>query len=837
MDSEALNTSQYEDRITQLAVDLRWTWNHSTDELWRDLEPELWDATRNPWVVLQTASRERLDRLLAEPQFRDRVDAILNRQQEVETSSAWFQQTNPGADLVTAYFSMEFMLSKALPIYAGGLGNVAGDHLKTASDLGIPAIGVGLLYQQGYFRQEIDRTGAQVARFPFNDPVQLPVRPLRDRNGDWLRIHVPFPGHALWIRTWEAQVGRNKLYLLDTNDPANPPADRTITSELYIGNAELRLQQEIVLGIGGYRVLRALGIEPQVCHLDEGHSALVVLERARFFMEDFEQPFPVALTATRAGNLFTTHTAVDAGFDRFAPELLEKYFRDYAGGVLKLPLQQFLALGRQDPGNQSEPFNMAYLAVRGSGAVNAVSRIHEQVSRHLFRNLFPRWPESDVPIGHVTNGVHVPTWDSPEADELWERACGEERWRGSLEYIEDRIRCVDDNTLWQMRSAARSSLVDFTRRRLAQQRLYQGATYDEVQAAQRVFDGRWLTLGFARRFTAYKRLNMLLHDPERLVCILTNPACPVQLVLGGKAHPQDSVGQAMIKEWVEFVSRSDVETHAAFLSDYDMLLTTELVSGVDLWLNTPRRPWEACGTSGMRVLANGGLNLSERDGWWAEAFSPDVGWAIGDSRDRGDDPAWDAAEAEALYTLLEQEVVPAFYHRDSRDIPLQWTARIRESMARLTPIFSANRMSRQYTMDYYSPLASEYRSRAAERSWFAADLAAWLEHIRSHWREIAFRSVHIDRESGQYFYRVEVQLGEIKPQDVQPEIYASATSDAPLVRAPLSLARTLSESPAIYEYTGVAPANRPADHYTPRVVPRHSALSFPLEAPLIAWQK
>jgi starch phosphorylase len=480
---------------------------------------------------------------------------------------------------------------------------------------------------------------------------------------------------------------------------------------------------------------------------------------------------------------------------------------------------------------------MAYLAVRGSGAVNAVSRIHEQVSRHLFRNLFPRWPEAEVPVGHVTNGVHVPTWDSPGADELWERACGEERWRGSLEYVEDRIRCVDDSTLWQMRSTARSSLVDFTRRRRAQQRLYQGATYGQVQAAQKVFDERWLTLGFARRFTAYKRPNMLLHDPERLARILNNPAYPVQLVLGGKAHPQDSVGQAMIKQWVEFVSRPDVQMHAAFLSDYDMLLTTELVAGVDLWLNTPRRPWEACGTSGMKVLANGGLNLSERDGWWAEAFSPDVGWAIGDGRDRGDDPAWDAAEAEALYTLLEQEVVPAFYHRDSQGIPQQWMARMRESMARLTPMFSANRMSRQYTVDYYLPLAAEYRGRAAERGRLAADLVVWLEHLCSHWREIAFRSVHIDRQDGQYFYRVEVQLGEIKPQDVQPELYASAVSDAPLVRAPMSLARTLSESPAICEYTGVVPASRPADHYTPRVVPRHSALSFPLESPLIAWQK
>ena len=826
------------DPIAELALDLRWTWNHSTDELWRELEPELWEATRNPWLVLQTVSRDRLQRLGSDRGFRERVDSLLAKQRKIEASAAWFQKTHPDSGLDgVAYFSMEYMLSEALPIYAGGLGNVAGDHLKTTSDLGIPVIGIGLLYQQGYFRQEIDRTGTQVARYPFSDPGQLPIQPLRDQKGDWLRLSVSLPGHVLWIRTWEAQVGRRKLYLLDSNDPANLSAHRTITSELYGGGPELRLRQEIVLGIGGCRLLRALGIQPKVYHLNEGHSAFAVLERARGFMDDHQQPFPVALTVTRAGNLFTTHTAVDAGFDRFAPDLVESYLKEYARQELRIPFRYLLSLGRQNPDNDSEPFNMAYLAVHGSGAVNAVSRLHGQVSRHLFAGLFPRWPEQEVPIAHVTNGVHVPTWDSAEADSLWTKACGEERWRGSLEYVDEQIRCVDDSTLWQLREAARKSLVAFVRQRLAQERAYEGTSCQEIEDASRIFDEHRLTLGFARRFATYKRLNMLLRDPQRLIRILTNPARPVQLVMGGKAHPQDWQGQAMIKQWIDFIKKPEVEEHAVFLSDYDMLMTQQLVAGVDLWLNTPRRPWEACGTSGMKVLANGGLNLSELDGWWAEAYSPDIGWAIGDGKDRGDDPAWDATEADALYTLLEREVVPTFYDRDQHLIPHGWTSRMRESMARLTPAFSANRMTRQYTDEYYIPLASAYCARGADGGRSGAELLAWQQDIASRWPDIRFESVTVDRQDGKYFYRVQVHLGNIKPDDVEIELYADPLDSRSLFRAPMALHHAVANSSGDYEYSGAAPGDRPANHYTPRAIPRRSGISIPLETALIAWQK
>ena len=680
------------DTLTELALDMRSTWNHAADQIWRQLDPVLWELTHNPWVVLQTVSREKLQRELAEPAFREKVDRLAQARRDAAQAPAWFQQNHARSALrCVAYFSMEFMLSEALPIYSGGLGNVAGDQLKAASDLGVPVVGLGLLYQQGYFRQTIDKDGTQQALFPYNDPGQLPITPLRGENGEWLRLEIALPGYSVWLRAWVVQVGRVKLYLLDSNDAANYPAHRGITSELYGGGPELRLKQELLLGIGGWRLLAALGIRPEVCHLNEGHAAFAVLERARDFMQESAQPFEVALAVTRAGNLFTTHTAVAAGFDRFAPALIEQYLGGYAEQKLRIAPHDLLALGRRNPGDAAEDFNMAYLAIRGSGAVNGVSRLHAKVSRHLFGTLFARWPENEVPVGHVTNGIHVPTWDSAPADELWTKACGKDRWLGTTESLEQNMRRVSDTDLWKFRTAASNSLVEYARERLSRQLAASGAPPGAVEGAKHLFEPDRLTLGFARRFATYKRPNLLLHDPQRLLRLLTNPQRPVQLIMAGKAHPADQAGQALIRQWMHFIRRPEVRPHAIFLSDYDMLLTEELVQGVDVWLNTPRRPWEACGTSGMKVLVNGGINLSELDGWWAEAYAPELGWALGDGREHDDDPTWDAAEAEALYDLLEREVIPAFYTRDEQGIPAAWVARMRESMARLTPRFSAGR--------------------------------------------------------------------------------------------------------------------------------------------------
>jgi starch phosphorylase len=825
------------DSLAELALDMRSSWNHATDQVWRRLDPVLWKLTHNPWVVLQTVSREKLRGALGEPAFRNNLDDLVQARRDAAEAPAWFQQTYAQAKLSSvAYFSMEYMLSEALPIYSGGLGNVAGDQLKAASDLGVPVVGVGLLYQQGYFRQAIDRNGAQQALFPFNDPGQLPITPLRQANGEWLRLEIALPGYSVWLRTWQVQVGRVKLYLLDSNDAANYPAHRGITSELYGGGPELRLKQELLLGIGGWRLLAALGIQPEVCHLNEGHAAFAVLERACGFMQESGQPFEVALAVTRAGNLFTTHTAVAAGFDRFAPVLIEQYLGAYAERQLGITRQDLLALGRRSPNDASEPFNMAYLAIRGSGAVNGVSRLHGEVSRHIFAPLFPHWPTDEVPVGQVTNGVHMPTWDSVETDDLWTKVCGKDRWLGTAETLERDIRQIPDDRLWQFRTDASNALVEYARERLSRQLAASGAPPEEVEGAKRLFGCNTLTLGFARRFATYKRPNLLLHDPERLLRLLTNPQRPVQLIIAGKAHPADLAGQALIQEWTQFIRRPEVRPHAIFLGDYDMHLTEQLVQGVDVWLNTPRRPWEACGTSGMKVLVNGGINLSELDGWWAEAYTPEVGWALGDGQEHGNDPAWDAAEADALYDLLEQEVIPEFYTRDEQGIPTAWVARMRESMARLTPRFSTNRAVREYTEKYYFPAAAAYRKRSADRGTIGADLVNWRHALEQQWVALRFGEAKVETDGERHRFEVQLYLDALDPEDVLVELYADAITGGAPERQEMKPVRQLVGASNGYAYRAEVPAARPATDYTARVTAQRDDLAVPLEDAHILWQ-
>ena len=826
------------DSLAELALDMRWSWNHATDRLWRSLDPTLWDLTQNPWVVLQTVSRAQVDRLLADPAFRKNIDELLTAKRQASEGPAWFQQKHPQAPLTcVAYFSMEFMLSEALPIYSGGLGNVAGDQLKAASDLGVPVVGVGLLYQQGYFRQVIDKDGAQQALYPYNDPGQLPIVPLRHPNGEWLRLEIALPGYSVWVRVWQVQAGRVKLYLLDSNDPANIPARRAITGELYGDGAELRLQQELVLGIGGWRVLGALGIKPEVCHVNEGRAAFAGLERARDFMEQTGQPFEVALAATRAGNVFTTHTSVASGFDCFDPALVERYLGGYAENKLGVTLRDFLALGRQDPNDPSESFNVTYLAIRTSGAVNGVSRLNGRVSRRLFEPLFVRWPADEVPVGHVTNGVHMPTWDSAEADDLWTEACGKGRWLGPTEDLEQSIRRLSDSRLWQFRNAARKFLVEYARERLSRQLAASGASPEAIERAKHLFDPNTLTLGFARRFTAYKRPNLLLHDPERLLRLLSNSDRPVQLIVAGKAHPADRAAQDMIHEWVNFIRRPETRPHAIFLGDYDMLLSERLVQGVDVWINTPRRPLEACGTSGMKVLVNGGINLSELDGWWAEAYTPDVGWALGDRREHGDDPISDGTEAVALYERLEREVVPEFYARDERGIPTAWVARMRESMARLTPRFSANRAVREYTEKHYLPAAAAYRLRSKNNGAIGRQIVNWQHSMQKKWAALRFGEVKIETRGGQHVYEVEVCLNDLDPQAVRVELYADGVMGSAPVQQEMKRVRQVAGASGGYVYSASVSAVRPPSDYTARIIPHFAGVAVPLEVGPILWQR
>ena len=824
--------------LFELALDLRWSWDHSADEVWRQLDTELWDITRNPWAVLQTVSRDRFNELTSDSAFCDKVGLLVKFMKESNESPAWFQKNHPESSLTrVAYFCMEFMLSEALPIYSGGLGNVAGDQMKSASDLGVPVVGIGLLYQQGYFRQKIDINGKQQALYPYNDPGQLPISPLRKANGEWLRLKINLPGYPQWIRVWEAKVGRIKLYLLDSNDPANLPVHRGTTSELYGGDADLRFKQEMILGLGGWRLLEELGIDPEVCHLNEGHAAMAILERARSFMGKTGQSFEVALATTRAGNLFTTHTAVPAGFDLFPPALVELYLGEYAEKVLGITTEQLLGLGRKNPNDHSEPFNMAYLAIRGSGHVNGVSRLHGEVSRNIFGPLFPHWPVDEVPIEHVTNGVHMPTWDSKESDGIWTDGCGKDRWLGMKENLGKDIRTIPDEKLWGMRVNANQSLIHFARKYLVRQLQGAGYAHEAVEKARHVFNPNVLTLGFARRFATYKRPNLLLNDPNRLLRLINNPTNPLQLIIAGKAHPADIQGQELIKKWIDFIRVNGVQASVIFLSDYDMHVAENLVHGVDVWVNTPRRPWEASGTSGMKVLVNGGINISELDGWWAEAYSPEVGWAIGDGLEHGDDPALDAKEAEQLYDILENEVVPEFYNRNEKGIPEKWMARMRESMARLTPRFSADRTVREYTEKYYLSAANAYLERAANKGEKGKQISSLLQALNQHWGGMSFGELKITTTESEHQFEVPVYFNAINRETVQVELYAIGVNGEDSIKVKMNCdpKAKVKGNGSIFRVS--VSSNRSSSDYTPRITSCFPGISVPLEADLILWQR
>lgn len=825
--------------LNDLALDLRWTWSHAGDELWHTVDPETWESIENPWFLVQNVPRQRLEQLAADEKFRQELHRLSDERRRYLESAGRFSEAHADANVHTiAYFSMEFGLGEALPLYAGGLGILAGDYLKAASDLGVPLVGVGLLYQEGYFRQMVDGSGQQQAVYPFNDPITLPIQPVLSPQGGWLRISLAFPGRELNLRVWQANVGRVTLYLLDSNDPLNTPADRGVTGKLYGGGPEMRLVQEIVLGIGGWRLLDTLGIDVDVCHLNEGHAAFAVLERTRSYMKKTGISFWEALWTTRAGNLFTTHTPVAAGFDRYSPELIAKYFpyfRNYLVDV-NVSLHDVLALGRLHPEDEKEPFNMAYLAMRGCHVANGVSRLHGEVSRRIFSNLYPRWPVHEIPVSYVTNGVHVPSWDSTWADDLWTRACGSDRWRGTAESLQSEIEKLSDENLWSFCARQRLDLIHQTRQRLGRQLAQRGADPHTVREAEQVLDPNVLIIGFARRFAEYKRPNLLLYDQERLVRLLNHAEHPVQLVIAGKAHPDDAQGKALIKQWMDFIDRPEVRHRAVFLEDYDIGLAQELVHGVDLWVNTPRRPWEACGTSGMKALVNGGLNISELDGWWAEAYSSEVGWVLGDGKEHGD-PDWDVQEAQALYRILEQEVVPLFYRRDAQGIPRDWVARIRTSMAQLAPRFSSNRMVREYVEELYLPLTSAYQYRAADNGRMGRELFAWHEQLRQHWPTLHFGGIDIVDNDTHWIVTAQVYLGDLTPDDVRVELYADVEEGLGGVCHVMHVSGGITGAVNGYLYQGEVAKDRPAERYVPRIVPGHRAAAVPMEAQFILWQR
>ncbi|HVV51220.1 MAG TPA: alpha-glucan family phosphorylase [Polyangia bacterium] len=820
--------------LADLALDLRWTWSHGADHLWRALDPETWEATANPWLLLQNVPRARLNAAAADPAFRRDLDRIVAVRKAYLESPPALDGGAGDLSRPVAYFSLEFGIGEAIPLYAGGLGVLAGDHLKAASDLGVPLVAVGLLYQEGYFRQTFDAAGRQEELYPYNDPVTMPIQPSLAPSGEWTAVPVELPGRTLWLRGWRATVGRVTLYLLDSNDPVNDPVDRGITGKLYGDGPEMRLRQEMVLGIGGWRLLEAMGVDPGAVHLNEGHAAFAVLERARSAMTRHQLSFREALAATRAGNVFTTHTPVAAGFDTFSPQVLAKYFPGDRGYLASLGLSfdELLALGRAPGEGGDEPFRPAYLALRGAARVNGVSALHAKTSRELFRPFFPRWPTNEIPIGHVTNGVHVPSWDSAATDELWTKACGSDRWRGAAEGLETAIAAVDDRTLWSVRARARALLVERARARLQSQLARRGATPEEAEVATRVLDPDVLTLGFARRFAEYKRPNLLLRDQAAFRRLLGDRMRPVQILVAGKAHPADEQGKALVEDWTHFAGNPEVRMRCVFLEDYDLALAQELVQGVDVWINTPRRPWEACGTSGMKVLVNGGLNLSALDGWWAEAYEPDLGWAIGQPSEASDD----ARDAQALLHVLEREVVPGFYDRDAEGLPRAWLKRVRASLSRLTPRFSANRMLREYVTGLYHPAEVEVTARLADHGAVARDLESWARRLTIAWGGIRFGVLDVRASDRESRISVEVFLNDLALDDVAVELFAEAAGpqDHP-ARLRMSAAGPLPGTSHGFLFRATVPEGRPVSDWTPRVIPASRIASIPAELALVSW--
>jgi starch phosphorylase len=827
--------------LIDLALDLRWTVRQTTDRIWEVLDSEAWEMTKNPYLILQNISPSRLTEVANDKSLLEEIQYWKEQRDRFLNMPGWFEEQHHDIRSI-AYFSMEFGLSESLPIYSGGLGILAGDHLKTASDLGVPITGVGLLYKQGYFRQVLDRDGSQVEAFPYNDPDFLPLEPVLNEDGGLLKIKIKRPGRPLYLRVWKVNVCRVNLFLLDSNDSLNSPWDRGITSQLYAPGQELRLIQEMVLGIGGWLALKKMGIEPEVCHLNEGHAAFVGLARAYCFMHENDCSLLEALWATRAGNVFTVHTPGTGGFDRFESGLVREYAKIYAD-LISLPYEDLILLMGEDVwGGGTELFAPALLVLRECNFVNGVSRLHGQICKQIFQSSYPRWPEREVPIGYVTNGVHIPTWESPASQRLRDKACSLDSGSDSLDYGGERISDLCDEDLWSFREECRWDLVEYVRRHHVHHIQERNSSPEAVKAARHVLNHDVLTIGFARRANAYKRTNFLLKDEARLIRILTNKDRPVQLVMAAKAHPDDIVGKAMVKQMANFASRPEISDKVVFLEDYGIDMAQHLPPGVDVWINTPRRPNEACGTSGMKILSNGGLNLSTLDGWWDEAYDPQVGWSVGDYQEHND-PGWDDREADMLYRLLEEQVIPMFYDRDQRGIPTAWVAKIRASMSNLIPRYNSNRMMREYVEKIYQPAADAYRRRKADGASLARQLAKWQERLDENWKSLRFGRLMIDKENEFWRFHVEAYLGDISPEDVHIELYAdplkSTVQEGQDEPTKIIMNRVAPIAGAVngFLYYASASAHRPSEDYTPRIVPYHQEAFIPKEVTHILWYR
>ncbi len=848
-----------------IAYNLHWAWDHDAIGLFLRLDSDLWESTgHNPVRMLGTIDQEKLNAAVEDEGFMAHLERVYRDLNDyMARKSTWFSrayaaslapETIPSTvsekDFLVAYFSAEFGVTECLSIFAGGLGILAGDHLKSSSDLGVPLVGVGLLYQQGYFRQYLNQAGWQQEAYEDNDFYNLPIH-LVERDGAPLKISVALPGREVYAQIWLTQVGRVPLYLLDTNISENQrPEDRDITDQLYGGDQEMRMKQEILLGVGGYQALEALGMSPTIYHMNEGHSAFLALEHTRRLMEEHGLTFAEARELASASLVFTTHTPVPAGHDYFPPYLMDRYFDDYPR-KLGVTRRDFLALGRRNPDDDNESFCMTILALKFAARSNGVSRLHGKVSRDMWRDLWPGVPEGEIPIEHITNGVHFPSWISRDMNHIYDRYLGP-RWREvpSDSEMWQRAENLAAEELWRTHERRRERLVAFVRRRLREQLERRGAPRTEVEASSEVLDPEALTIGFARRFATYKRATLVFRDPNRLARIVNALGRPVQFIFAGKAHPRDDPGKALIQQIVGLARQDRFRYRLVFLEDYDMTVARYMVQGVDVWLNTPRRPREASGTSGMKAAANGVLNLSILDGWWDEAYEPGLGWAIGkgETVETGfrDNPEYqDQVESEALYDLLERDVVPTFYDRVSGNLPRRWIDMMKANLKHVCPFFNTNRMVREYTDHFYMPTADRYYRLISDNMKSVKDLASWRERIWTEWSQVKVTFVGADSFTelmvgDDICVRARIHLGPVlTPDDVSVEFYMGLVdSNGEFMEAKAHAMIPISvEKQGHYLYEVNVPAwRRSGRHgYTVRVLPKHRDLTTPFLPGYIVW--
>ena len=845
--------------LEKIVNNLFWAWNADCVDLFKRIDNSLWESCgHNPVKLIGSVSQARLEELAKNEGFIYQLKSAVEKLDKVINAPSWYDQlcSKENKPLI-AYFSAEFGIHEALPIYSGGLGILAGDHLKSASDLGLPLVGVGLMYQNGYFRQYLNADGWQQERYVENDFYNIPIELVRKKSKRPLTISVQFPQRNVHAQIWKATVGRVDLYLLDTNIPANRPEDREITSALYGGDNEMRIRQEIILGIGGFKGLLAMGLEPTVCHMNEGHAAFLGLERIRELRNDKGLSFEEAAEATRAGNVFTVHTPVAAGCDEFSPDLMDKYFGHYFP-KLGLNRQQFMALGRFDSNDDHEPFKMPVLAIKLSSYRNGVSELHGEVSRDMWQNLWPNISVDEVPIDSVTNGIHSKTWVSGELNSLYELYLGS-NWAEDVfnKTIWEHVDQIPDEELWRIHQRCKEKLIGFARRRLKRQLERRGASNTELIRAEEVLDPEALTIGFARRFATYKRGNLLLSNPERLRRLLDDVDRPIQFIFAGKAHPRDEAGKELIKEIVHFAGKEEARRRILFIEDYDMDVARYLVQGVDVWLNNPRRPLEASGTSGMKAAANGVLNLSTFDGWWCEGYGPDRGWVIGAGETYEDTVYGDKVECEALYNILENEVVPLFYSRSNDKLPRGWIRWMKNCIRYCAPEFNTHRMVADYARKFYNPAATRFEYLKGSDLERSKKLTAWGSNLRKYWSDIRIKDVDLDvadsddaykmgamepqlKVGGELCIKAEVQLGKVEPDHVAVEIYYGNVDSKGNVKdgstAEMKMVEKSDEN-GTYLFAGYVPCRVSGQHgFSVRVIPKHEDLVNPLDMCLVHWK-